>query len=246
MKKLVLAIMSIVLVLSAFPQAYQTTYSSPSYTATYQGSTQYSQPSYRIYEGTDPCLTCQGCLPSANSPTVFPLVWEIFEATRVSAKEVRLSWTLEVEGETERVQLQRRLDSQQVYVSVANFGDRGLSRIHQDTNAHAGLSYYRLKVIDLDGTLSYTDIRQVGPWQGALEVQIFPNPFDNQLHIQLSQPLRGGGTFQLVDMNGRVLFSQKLTDTAQTLSIQSDLPPGMYLAQIVSPHGRFQQRLIRR
>jgi hypothetical protein len=96
--------------------------------------------------------------------------------------------------------------------------------------------YYRLKIIDRDGSFTYSPIRSV-VFSNAVTFQIYPNPSNGIFHLvyqlNVSEKFEAG----LYDLNGRMIkqYKQQATGFLQKLSI--DLTDklyanGMYLLQV--------------
>lgn len=64
-------------------------------------------------------------------------------------------------------------------------------------------------------------------------VQAYPNPFQDQLHIQLPTADHAWG-IELIALDGRVLKSKQLIEDNSTILNTSDLPHGVYLLRLSS------------
>lgn len=84
--------------------------------------------------------------------------------------------------------------------------------------------FYRLKTLELDGTHSYSALRVVNR-TGPAEVQIFPQPANEQVLIQ---GLESGRSWQLRDLHGRII-QRGLTAEGQFVIKTADLNPGMFV-----------------
>ena len=84
--------------------------------------------------------------------------------------------------------------------------------------------YYRLKTLELDGTFSYSDLSIVRRETPA-EVQIFPQPANEQLIVQ---GLEAGKHWQLRDLHGRIV-QQGQVNSAQLVVETANLAPGMFV-----------------
>jgi hypothetical protein len=67
----------------------------------------------------------------------------------------------------------------------------------------------------------------------AVDVQVFPNPVDDNLTVFLSELPEGDLVFQLFDPMGRNLISQPLTDHYTTVSLNK-LSPGLYYYRVLN------------
>jgi len=106
----------------------------------------------------------------ANDNTVAGAVTGLtFTGTRKKATEIKLDWTSQTETNMNRYQVQRKLDNEVDYTdraSVTSLAPNGnsnspLSYQNIDANAYTGLSYYRLKIIDKNNVVSYSNIISV-------------------------------------------------------------------------------------
>jgi surface protein len=81
-----------------------------------------------------------------------------------------------------------------------------------------GLSYYRLKQIDLDKNFSYSRIVQINSVTTD-EVSIWPNPVTNMLNIGINERYRNEKLYLTVtDMKGTVLVSRTVTHGNSAIS----------------------------
>ena len=64
------------------------------------------------------------------------------------------------------------------------------------------------------------------------DIQVFPNPVEDNLTVSIPVLPKGTVTFQLVDVNGRITLSQALTSDYSTINL-SNLPNGTYYYQIL-------------
>jgi hypothetical protein len=101
----------------------------------------------------------------------------------------------------------------------------------------SGQNYYRLNMLDQDDSQAYSAIRQLN-FQHSVEAGwAYPNPFTNQLQVEISDGYTGQVHIQLYDLLGRSLQSwhfDQLDRGLQELSINAALPAGAYWLEVVS------------
>lgn len=93
----------------------------------------------------------------------------VFTGQRKKATDVQLNWTSQTETNMNRYQVQRKLDNEIDYTdraSVTSLAPNGnsnspLNYQNIDANAYTGLSYYRLKILDKNNVVSYSNIISV-------------------------------------------------------------------------------------
>ncbi|MCR9173059.1 MAG: T9SS type A sorting domain-containing protein [bacterium] len=74
----------------------------------------------------------------------------------------------------------------------------------------------------------------------SLEVEVYPNPAEDWLHIQL--PTSDAGTYQLTNVSGQVV---KAGSILQEMSLStSSLPSGVYLLQVATANGKAINRIV--
>lgn len=78
--------------------------------------------------------------------------------------------------------------------TISGAGDSQTTMNYQtlDEEPIDGISYYRLKQTDYDGTSTYSDIRSVNYAQGSVTVEIYPNPANDLLNLSSSVELEQG------------------------------------------------------
>jgi hypothetical protein len=99
-----------------------------------------------------------------------------------------------------------------------------------DNNNLTGVSLYRLRQVDMDNKLTYSDIRMVKGIDQSSGVIVFPNPSaDGQFTIVLDNYYEGS-VIKLVDMNGRSIKEWSNVTTGKL--IVNNVSAGMYMLQI--------------
>jgi len=110
--------------------------------------------------------------------------------------------------------------------------------LHQD--AGGGTHFYRLKKIDLDGAVEYSDVITLRLAE-SIEISVSPNPTTDYLLVQ------GEGIeiseVQITDFGGKVKGTYAVTDAGLDVSA---LIPGVYLIFIETPQGRVSRHFIKR
>ena len=102
-------------------------------------------------------------------PATVPVTGLVFNAKRKKPTEVELGWSTATETNMNGFEVQRRLDNEADFSARAFVNSKAaggnsnsqLSYLHIDPNSYAGISYYRLKIVDLNNAISYSEIRSV-------------------------------------------------------------------------------------
>ncbi len=155
-----------------------------------------------------------------------------FYAKRNSSA-VALSWTTETEINTQSFILQRKTGNEFVDVATikATNSSNGSKYSYTDVNASKVVSQYRLKVVDLDGSISYSEIRTVKGTLSVSDFTVFPNPSNGNTKVtvaDISEPT----DIQLIDNSGRILKNIPMNNS-NTVNIDN-LRNGIYMIRITN------------
>ncbi|MEM1359628.1 MAG: T9SS type A sorting domain-containing protein, partial [Bacteroidota bacterium] len=112
-------------------------------------------------------------------------------------------------------------------------------------------AYYRLKMVDLDGTFTYSDVvfleNNLGAAAGAMWV--YPNPSTGRFTVDLTELALSAGReseLRLVDVHGREVWARPVTTDQLSLLIELSHPrAGAYLLTLLSDDGQaFTRRIV--
>lgn len=175
-----------------------------------------------------------------------------FQARRYGPHTARLNWQTAVEEgfATFAIERQKGQSWQQIGIEPARaVAGSGASYVFFDPDAPAPLAYYRLKMLDRDGSFAYSPIRSVA-FDGEKSLRVFPNPATDRLYLQFSDDLEEEDLqVELCDWSGRVVAQQYLPFSPGTIPEfilnSHHLPGGAYLLRAVTPDGfRFAQNIV--
>jgi|GEM_PF-7047989 len=172
-----------------------------------------------------------------------PVELTAFDAVRQN-NAVLLKWATASEKDNDAFEVQRGTSPTnfETLARVAGQGttSRGYTYQWQDNQPLAGVSYYRLRQLDFDGSASYSPVAIVGQ-AGRFAVPTFsPNPTTG--FVTLASDL-GNARYRVLNTLGQVLLTGQAT-SGETINMQS-LRAGSYFLEIQSASGRQVQRFIR-
>ncbi|MCE7063846.1 choice-of-anchor Q domain-containing protein [Dyadobacter sp. CY326] len=158
--------------------------------------------------------------------TALPLNLISFAATKESGSNL-LQWNTASEVNTDNFEIQRSSNAKS-FKTIATVHANG-SGNHQysyiDQSGDNLMTYYRLRMNDLDSTYSYSKIISVDV--GANTAAIYPNPANSEVTFLASNAmLKTSAT--LHDISGRKLQTIMISSNKQRLNISS-LPGGVYI-----------------
>ena len=163
---------------------------------------------------------------------------------------VKTDWITASEKNNDYFTVERSRDALQ-FEPIANIDGAGNSTIlrfysFDDTKPPAGLSYYRLKQTDYDGTVAYSRVVPV-KFRNA-QITVFPNPASGTFFIDFSAMEDATFDLKLIDMSGRVVMENRLSLEAgseRLAEIRTDrLAKGLYSVVCSTPDNVWRQHIV--
>lgn len=150
-----------------------------------------------------------------------------------------LSWTTTEEINSDRFEVQRSIDAN-TWLTIgdvkAKVNSNALTNYRYDDMAvPVGNNYYRLKMIDTDGSFAYSSIKKLTSESGATLLNLFPNPVNNELSVVSNSGL-GIVKVNIINTTGKVVLSKDEISNTSRISVKG-LPSGMYVVKIVLKDG---------
>ncbi len=179
-------------------------------------------------------------LGSFSKYNALPVKFLYFTAV-ADGNKVRLNWNVKDEKEVSKYEVEKSLNGTSfTRIDVVNSLQKATWLYTDfDFNPADGWNYYRLKVIDIRGKISYTDIRSVKFKKGLEQVKIFPNPAVDFLTVQLPSSYVATSTLQLYGVDGKFVASLR----PAVNNVQINVAPfakGTYILRIVKANGQIE------
>ncbi len=148
-------------------------------------------------------------------------------------KGVHLVWKTTFETGSDFYEVQRSADAKTweiLTILEASRESQSLQRYSFTDNApQTGINYYRLRIVDSDGTYAFSPIRNVVN-EGSIAVKAFPNPAAHSLLVELTD-WRRVQRLQLLDLLGKTWYTTDQAGFSNQIDTRN-LLPGMYLVQV--------------
>lgn len=170
--------------------------------------------------------------------TIIPLKLETFTGESENCK-ASLNWKTGIEFNVKNIEVQRSEDGN-VFNKVGEVIPKGSDSKYSFITANISDAFFRLKIIDLDGSFNYSEIIYLKSFCNKLSYEIIPNPAFNEIEIV---KLKNTDKVIVSDMLGKVML---IFNTPQNnkLNIQS-LPSGMYIFRIINGLNNSSLRVIK-
>ncbi len=178
-------------------------------------------------------LTLDGYYTLATKDfTISPLPVELvsFYAVLMNDRQVAVSWQTASELNSNYFEVLRSADGQNWY-GIGTVPANGVSQVTLDyalldQAPLSGISYYRLKQVDMNGSFHLSEIQSVNNGLKVNRVKVYPNPTDKGLVTVVSdEPI---SSLFVYDALGKTVFEATIdSDDTYLLDTQS-FEPGMY------------------
>ena len=164
-----------------------------------------------------------------------PVTLANFNAVQRSSK-VNLTWDTLFELNNDGFEIERRIGGGS-YQKIAfvdskapgGNGDAFSYSFEDAENLPKGVTYYRLRQVDLDGNATYSEIKAVRTGNGTIILSVYPNPSRGTTNVALPS---GVGTYDVSvdDFTGKSV--QRFSGLTSSNLQLNNLKPGMYMLRV--------------
>ncbi len=176
-------------------------------------------------------------LSSTENPgTVLPVNMLYFRAEK-KAEQSLLSWATATEVKSSGFVVERSKDAR-AWTEIGFEASKATSNTELyysflDENPMNGNNFYRLKQLDIDGGIEYSQVKLV-KFDKTHQLQILPNPANASFVIK---GLRGNNTITMANVAGQVLVNTRAEGVGEQLIQIVHLPAGMYFVTVTNEDG---------
>lgn len=173
--------------------------------------------------------------------TILPIKLKSFTAIKSAGNMISLNWSSENESNLNTYQVQRSVDgnlfSDLVNGRVIAKNSATLTGYNvTDNTPVSGLNYYRLKITEKTGEVSYSSVVLVKNSKfGTRSVKLYPNPSAEYLQIETDAIQNSTGYISIINAGGSVIQSGQYkfnSNVITTIDIKQ-LPTGKYFLKTI-------------
>lgn len=158
--------------------------------------------------------------------TVLPVTLISFTGTENDGK-IYLNWKVADEINFANYQLQQSTDGINFNnIAVITSGKKEYAFIDRNTSSYFSTYYYRLRMVDVDGKFSYSDILPI-KIKGRQSITISPNPAKT---IVTLSGFESKGKITIINSNGAIVYSGNASSQVMKINI-INLPAGLYVVR---------------
>lgn len=179
----------------------------------------------------------------ASNATILPIELLFFNAV-YNNTNVELNWATATELNNDFYTVERS-DNGVDFISILTKKGAGNSVAQnvysdKDNAPLSGISYYRLKQTDLDGSYTYSQIVSVEN-NRDINLSVYPNPTNNGIvNIRCSEKT---GTLEIIDNMGQIVEKKELISVENQVDLNA-YGKGVYLVLITSNNTLISKKII--
>ncbi|RYY69919.1 MAG: T9SS type A sorting domain-containing protein [Chitinophagaceae bacterium] len=189
----------------------------------------------QLITGLTNCNCLSGC-------AVLPVKLLSFEGRRVNTALVQLDWKTANEYQNKGFEVQRSLGNTRefrpiAFVPAQTTGGLRYEYALPDNNGFSGISYYRLKQIDLNEAFTFSETIAIKGYDKEASLSLYPNPVSDKLTANIFSLLPGTAVLSITDATQKKLYTQtlRLNKGLNLIALPArSLLSGVYFVQVVS------------
>ena len=130
-----------------------------------------------------------------------------FNGSKGSGNTANLNWEISSNSTPERFEIMRSVNGRDfVYLGSVSAGKSQLRYSYTDQDLPVGTSYYRLRLVDIDGTVTFSKVIAVMNGQtGILLTAMVPTIVTNAARLDVTAAKKGSLQLIITDMYGRII-----------------------------------------
>jgi uncharacterized repeat protein (TIGR03803 family) len=169
-----------------------------------------------------------------------------FSATLQNISNAKLQWQIATAEDGGKYELQRSTDGRNFTAVNLQTGNSYVTQFTYADNAlRNGAYYYRLKMTDKDGKLTYSNVAIIKVGGKEQLIVAYPNPIKRGESLQLSLQNITASKIEIINAAGQVVYSNMSKHTGSIgIPISSSLAQGQYMVRVTSENKTDVQKIL--
>jgi hypothetical protein len=184
--------------------------------------------------------TSSNWISHSFTTTTLPIQLTSFTAVKKQSG-VLLEWTTASENNSAKFEVERSADGRAftriATVTAAGESAQKLNYTAEDMNPVNSVNYYRLKLIDKDGSYRYSPVVSVS-WnkKSAVSVTLAPQPMRDVMNVRVNG-IAEKTSFVIYDLSGNKLKTYAVAANTGLQVDKGQMVPGIYVYKLLSANG---------
>ncbi len=197
-----------------------------------------------------PVVTNDASTEVRDDLIVLPVVLVEFSG-RMNGRKADLTWKTEDAASLDKFEVQRSLNGRD-YTTIGTLSSTGSSSSYSFSDdlsqISAPVAYYRLKMVELDGKISFSQVLVFREKGVGSQLLVYPNPVKGKAFVSFMSPSKARIELQLVDASGRLVLRRScdIEKGNNILSLErlERFVPGVYTVTVINGAERLNSRIV--
>lgn len=171
---------------------------------------------------------------SVGYDATLPVTFSGIKATSVG-KTIKIDWSTATETNSDKFEILKSTDAKS-FVKIGEIKAAGNTSVSNsytftDVTPATGTNYYKIKEVDFDGAVTYSDVTSISVSGAVAKFTVAPNPVVSDLKVTF--PASASSTVVAIyNLSGAVVSQTTIAAGTTTTSISvSGLPSGVYIVK---------------
>ncbi len=179
-------------------------------------------------------------IPYANG--FLPVELLDFHADKLDGRRVELNWATATELNNDHFVIEKSFKDGSFFplgkVKGAGTTDEVQTYQFLDASSMDAVNYYRLKQVDIDGSVKYSNV--VNVHFDLNQMVVYPSPSNGTVFVKYMGEITGDAKIKVTDMSGKLIMATQhhFAASNETMTLDfSSFADGMYMVQLTRPSG---------
>lgn len=182
-----------------------------------------------------------------NNNSALPVILSSFNTT-CKNNGANLVWVTQFEQNSSVFEIEKSKDGNN-WTKIGTVNANGVASDYNFTDKEAGLAYYRLKQIDIDGKFTYSKVLSSNCELKSITLMLYPNPASSFTELRFTSPKESRTDINIYAENGQLVRSIKTTvqQGVNTIRINlNGLSNGVYTLKINNDELNVSKKIIKK
>jgi Secretion system C-terminal sorting domain len=181
-----------------------------------------------------------------NNNSALPVILSSFNTT-CKNNGANLVWATQFEQNSSVFEIEKSKDGSN-WTTIGSVNANGVASDYNFTDKEAGLAYYRLKQIDIDGKFTYSKVLSSNCEVKSITLMLYPNPASSFTELRFTSPKENKTVINIYAENGQLVRSIRaaVQQGINTIRINlNGLSNGTYTLKINSDELNVSKKIIK-
>lgn len=147
-----------------------------------------------------------------------------------------ISWHSTTQVKVRRYELEKSIDGEN-FAYITAFAGTEKNYTAEDNNLSAGITYYRLRIVDEEGHSLYSSTQLIDTKASVNEIKLLPTQLDKRIFVWLPANTTISSAV-ITDATGRTIYNTSVSNITNIATVETiQLPAGTYSIKLHTSKG---------